>query len=72
VNIIIFDLTSQVLNRISKTFATAKIEIKGCFLHWKHWNLPPKHWNKLSEELVESLSLEVFNKHADVELRDMV
>ena len=30
-----------------------------------------KYWNRMPGEVVESLSLEVFQKHVDVELRDM-
>ena len=30
------------------------------------------HWNKLPVDVVESLSLEVFKKHADLALSDMV
>ncbi|KGL80717.1 hypothetical protein N309_08557, partial [Tinamus guttatus] len=32
----------------------------------------PKHWNRLSREVVESPSLEVFKKHVDEALKDMV
>jgi len=31
-----------------------------------------KHWNSLPREVVESPSLEVFRKHVDMELQDMV
>jgi len=31
-----------------------------------------KYWNELPKEVVESLSLEVFKKRADVALSDMV
>ena len=31
-----------------------------------------KHWNRLSREAVESPSLEVFKKHVDMTLQDMV
>ena len=31
-----------------------------------------RHWNRLSREMMEPLSLEVFKKHGDVALRDMV
>jgi len=31
-----------------------------------------RHWNRLPREMVESLSVEVFKKHVDMGLQDMV
>jgi len=31
-----------------------------------------KHWNRLPKEVVESLCLEVFKKHVDMAIQDMV
>ena len=31
-----------------------------------------RYWNRLPRKVVDSLSLEVLNKHGDVALRDMV
>jgi len=31
-----------------------------------------KHWNRLPREVVESISWEVFRRHVEVTLRDMV
>jgi len=31
-----------------------------------------RYWNSLPKEVVESLSLEVFKKHVDIALQDMV
>jgi len=31
-----------------------------------------RHWNRLHREVVKLLSLNIFNKHVDVALRDMV
>lgn len=31
-----------------------------------------KHWNRLPKEMVDSASLELFKRHIDVVLKDMV
>jgi len=31
-----------------------------------------RHWNSLSREMIESLSLKAFNKHLDLILKDIV
>ena len=44
------------------------MDIRKCFFY----KGVIKNWHRLPTEVVESLSLEVFKKHGDVVLRDMV